>query len=104
MFQPDENLDVGGSADRAQAATWGTIPKTYVRLSEDVSCPPAMQDRMIREGNALTPGNPYQVHTLTSSHLRWLVHPRPAAELLAGLEARSEEHTSELQSRGHLVC
>ena len=86
MFQPDENLDVGGSADRAQAATWGTIPKTYVRLSEDVSCPPAMQDRMIREGNALTPGNPYQVHTLTSSHLRWLVHPRPAAELLAGLE------------------
>ncbi|WP_147916127.1 alpha/beta fold hydrolase [Ruania zhangjianzhongii] len=84
-FQPDENLDVGGSADRAQADTWGTIPKTYVRLSEDTSCPPAMQDRMIREGNALTPDNPYQVHTLTSSHLRWLVHPRPAAELLAGI-------------------
>ena len=40
---------------------------------------------MIREGNALTPDNPYQVHTLTSSHLRWLVHPRPAAELLAAL-------------------
>ncbi len=84
-FQPDENLDVGTSADRAQADTWGTIPKTYVRLSEDTSIPPAMQDRMIREGDTLTPDNPYDVHTLASSHLRWLVHPRPAAELLSGL-------------------
>jgi hypothetical protein len=30
-FQPDENLDVGTSADRAQATTWGRIPRTYVR-------------------------------------------------------------------------
>jgi pimeloyl-ACP methyl ester carboxylesterase len=84
-FQPDENLDAGTSADRAQAETWGTIPRTYVRLSEDTSLPPAMQDRMIREGDALTPGNPYDVHTLESSHLSWLVQPRAAAEVLAGL-------------------
>src|SRR5690625_6016261 len=32
--------------------------------------------------------------------------PRPhrGDQLLAALPARSEEHTSELQSRGHLVC
>jgi len=84
-FQPDENLDVGGPADRAQADTWGTIPRTYLRLSEDTSFPPAMQDRLIREGDALTPDNPYAVHTLTSSHLGWLVRPRPAAELLASI-------------------
>src|SRR5256884_4327470 len=29
---------------------------------------------------------------------------RPVAESLEGLEIRSEEHTSELQSRLHLVC
>ena len=84
-FQPDENLDVGTSADRAQAETWGTIPKSYVRLSRDTSMPPAVQDRMIREGDALTPHNPYDVHTLESSHLLWLVRPRQAAEVLAGL-------------------
>lgn len=84
-FQPDENLDVGSSADRAQAETWGTIPKTYVRLSDDAALPIAMQDRLIREGDALTPDNPYDVHTLASSHLLWLVRPREAAELLAGL-------------------
>jgi pimeloyl-ACP methyl ester carboxylesterase len=86
-FQPDENLDVGTSEDRAQAETWGTIPRTYVRLAADTSIPPAMQDRLIREGDALTPDNPYDVHTLASSHLSWLVRPRAAAEVLAGLAA-----------------
>lgn len=87
-FQPDENLDVGTPTDRAQAATWGRIPKTYVRLADDASIPLAMQDRMIREADALTPDNPFEVRTLEGSHLRWLVHPKPAAELLANLATR----------------
>ncbi|MGW6024758.1 alpha/beta fold hydrolase [Streptomyces sp. NPDC055099] len=87
-FQPDENLDAGTSADRTQAATWGRVPKTYVRLTDDASIPLAMQDRMIREGDALTPDNPFDVRTLEGSHLRWLVHPKPAAQLLADLAAR----------------
>lgn len=81
-FQPDENLDAGGDDDRAQAATWGSIPRSYVRLSRDRSIPPALQDRLIREADALTPSNPYDVHSLESSHLLWLVRPRAAAELL----------------------
>ncbi|MFG2921967.1 alpha/beta fold hydrolase [Streptomyces sp. NPDC048305] len=84
-FQPDENLDAGTTDDRVQAATWGRIPRTYVRLDADASLPPAVQDRMIREADALTPDNRFDVRTLEGSHLRWLVHPKPAAELLAGL-------------------
>src|SRR5690625_5351764 len=30
--------------------------------------------------------------------------PVPSSRLLSGYVVRSEEHTSELQSRGHLVC
>lgn len=87
-FQPDENLDAGTPDDRAQAATWGRVPRTYIRLADDTSLPSAIQDRMIREADALTPDNPFEVHTLASGHLRWLVHPGPAAALLAGLAAR----------------
>lgn len=87
-FQPDENLDVGTPADRARAATWGRIPRAYVRLSDDISIPPAMQDRMIREADALTPDNVFDVATVESSHLRWLVHPKPAAQVLVDLAAR----------------
>jgi pimeloyl-ACP methyl ester carboxylesterase len=86
-FQPDENLDVGSSADRVQADTWGRIPRTYVRLADDTSMPPALQDRLIREADELTPDNPFDVHTVPGSHLRWLVYPGPAAEVLAGLAA-----------------
>ncbi|MFB7368409.1 alpha/beta fold hydrolase [Streptomyces sp. NPDC056222] len=86
-FQPDENLDVGTPDDRAQHDSWGRIPRTYVRLSEDTSVPLAMQDRMIREGDALTPENPYDVRTLTSSHLKWLVDPAPAARVLDEIAA-----------------
>ncbi|MEU9086241.1 alpha/beta fold hydrolase [Streptomyces sp. NPDC048357] len=84
-FQPDENLDAGGSADRAQAATWGRIPKTYIRLADDASLPLALQDRLIREGDELTPDNPYDVRTLEGSHLKWLVDPAPAAHALGYL-------------------
>ncbi|MFD6568443.1 alpha/beta hydrolase [Micromonospora profundi] len=86
-FQPDENLDAGTPDDRAQPDSWGRIPRTYVRLTEDTSVPLAMQDRMIREGDALTPGNPYDVRTLTSSHLKWLVDPAPAARVLGDVAA-----------------
>ncbi|WP_030303290.1 alpha/beta hydrolase [Streptomyces katrae] len=86
-FQPDENLDVGTSADRAQAETWGRIPKTYVRLADDASLPLALQDRLIREGNALTPDNPYDVRTLGGSHLKWLIDPAPAARVLSEVAA-----------------
>ncbi|AUY53011.1 alpha/beta hydrolase [Streptomyces sp. CB01881] len=86
-LQPDENLDAGTSDDRAQADTWGRIPRSYVRLTEDTSVPLTMQDRMIREGDALTPKNPYDVRTLTSSHLKWLVDPAPAARVLGEIAA-----------------
>lgn len=86
-FQPDENVDGGGTDDRADAATWGTVPRTYIKLTEDVSMPQAMQDRLIREGDACAPDNPYDVHALTSSHLGWLVRPGPAAQLLSEIVA-----------------
>ncbi|MEU4654697.1 alpha/beta hydrolase [Streptomyces sp. NPDC023723] len=84
-FQPDENLDTGTPADRARAAAWGRVPRTFVRLTGDASMPLALQDRLIREGDALTPDNPWDVRTLESSHLSWLVRPAPAARLLADL-------------------
>ncbi|NLU70430.1 alpha/beta hydrolase [Streptomyces sp. HNM0574] len=86
-FQPDENLDAGTPDDRAQAATWGRVPRTYVRLAGDTSMPLAIQDRLIREGDALTPDNPYDVRTLEGSHLKWLTDPAPAARTLGALAA-----------------
>ncbi|GAA3548460.1 alpha/beta hydrolase [Amycolatopsis ultiminotia] len=80
-MEPDESLDAG--TDRAAADTWGTTAHTYVRLTGDTSLPIALQDRFIEEADALTPGNPFDVHSLAVGHIDPLLRPRPLAEILA---------------------
>ncbi|MEU5870394.1 alpha/beta fold hydrolase [Glycomyces sp. NPDC047369] len=82
---PDESLDAGGPEDRADAATWGRIPRSYVRLTQDTSIPIELQDLFIKEADALTPDNVFDVHTIETSHVGALVHPERFAEVLAGL-------------------
>ncbi|MGA3525145.1 alpha/beta fold hydrolase [Melissospora conviva] len=82
-LEPDETLDVG--EELADADTWGRIPHTYIRLTADRSIPIALQDRFITDADALTPGNPFDVHTLDVSHAAVLVHPKATAELLSSL-------------------
>ncbi|MCP3755654.1 alpha/beta fold hydrolase [Streptomyces sp. TBY4] len=72
-----------GALVRADA--WGRVPHTYVRHSADRSLPPAVQDRMIRAADALTPDHPFDVHTLDASHIGYFSRPRPFAELLTSL-------------------
>ncbi|KUN04068.1 esterase [Streptomyces yokosukanensis] len=82
ILQPDESLAVMMSDARGHADTWGTIARTYIRLSDDRSLPVAMQDRLIAEADALTPGNPYDVHTLATSHVGFLLKPAETAGIL----------------------
>ncbi|MFI2262209.1 hypothetical protein [Streptomyces tubercidicus] len=67
---------------RVHADTWGTIARTYIRLTDDRSLPVAMQDRLIAEADALTPDNPYNVHTLTTGHAGFLLKPAEATGIL----------------------
>ncbi|MEV4394845.1 hypothetical protein [Nonomuraea sp. NPDC049607] len=41
-----------------------------------------MQDRLIAEADALTPGNPYDVHTLDASHEGFVFRADEVAALL----------------------
>lgn len=84
-LEPDESLDGGTAADCARADTWGRIPRSYIRLVEDRSIPVALQDRFIKEADALTPDNPFDVHSIDGSHVGFLIRPRPAAAILSGL-------------------
>jgi hypothetical protein len=40
---------------------------------------------MIAEGDALTPENPFDVHSLASSHVRFQLHPDVFVTILDGL-------------------
>ncbi|MFF5665778.1 alpha/beta hydrolase [Streptomyces griseofuscus] len=82
ILQPDESLEVMMSEARGHAETWGTIARTYIRLTDDRSLPIAMQDRLIAECDALTPDNPYDVHTLATSHVGFLLKPAKLVGIL----------------------
>ncbi|MGK5549457.1 alpha/beta hydrolase [Streptomyces sp. URMC 127] len=82
ILQPDESIAVMTADARGQADTWGTIARTYIRLTGDRSLPVAMQDRLIAEADALTPGNPFDVHTLDTSHTGFLLRPAEVAGIL----------------------
>lgn len=84
-MDPDENYAVLEEGAVAQAARWGKVPHTFVRLTEDLSIPLAVQDYMIRKADELTPENPFDVRTLDSSHVGYFSRPHLFAALLAGL-------------------
>ncbi|WP_043652629.1 alpha/beta fold hydrolase [Streptosporangium roseum] len=85
ILQPDESIAVMMSDARVHAGTWGTIARTYIRLTGDRSLPIAMQDRLITEADALTPDNPYDVHTLDTTHAGFLFRAAEVAAILDGL-------------------
>ncbi len=84
-LDPDESYAVLEPGALVQAEGWGRVPHTYVRLASDLSITPAVQDHMIRKADELTPHNPFEVHTLASSHVGYFSRPRVFADLLTGL-------------------
>ncbi|TDD53059.1 alpha/beta fold hydrolase [Saccharopolyspora elongata] len=84
-MDPDENYSVLEPAALVRADGFGRVPHTYVRLSEDRSITPAVQDYMIRKADELTPDNPFEVRALAASHVGYFSRPAVFAELLAGL-------------------
>jgi hypothetical protein len=82
-LNPDLPLAVAFDNARGTAQRWGTIPRTFVRLTEDRTMPPVLQDRMITEADAATPGNPFDVRSLPSSHSPFASMPDRLASVLS---------------------
>lgn len=83
-MEPDESAAVMMGDARLDPDTWGTVPHTYLRLLQDRSLPIAMQDRLIAEADALTPDNPFTVHTLDASHAGFIHRSDEVVRVLTG--------------------
>ncbi|MDT9686782.1 alpha/beta fold hydrolase [Streptomyces sp. P9(2023)] len=84
-MDPDENHSVMEPAALVRADGWGRVPHTYVRLAADRGLTPPVQDYMIRRADALTPHNPFDGHTLDTSHVGYFGRPQLFADLLTDL-------------------
>lgn len=81
--QPDEPLQVVLADARVNPETWGRLPRTYIRTSQDEVVPLDVQDRMIAEADRLTPENVFTVHTIAGSHFAPITHAAEVADILA---------------------
>ena len=80
---PDMPLAVAFDNAQGTAERWGRIPRSFIRCTEDHTVPLLLQDRMIREADAVTPSNKFQVHTLPSSHSSFASMPDRLAAVLS---------------------
>src|SRR5690625_4599783 len=92
---------------RGMSSTASSVMSAALLLTF-TSVPPGPWVRSLHQRLGLTAGEPIDARQQGSFLVglaEVVIHsqgPGPLAVLVAG--ARSEEHTSELQSRGHLVC
>jgi pimeloyl-ACP methyl ester carboxylesterase len=84
-MQPDESIQATFGEARADATTWGTIPRTYIRATHDRALPLPLQDRMINEADTLTPDNTFDVHSIDASHGGIFLRTSEIADILTGL-------------------
>jgi hypothetical protein len=87
-LQPDESATVSIEDSRVEAHTWGRIKRTYIRHTLDRTSPIALQDRMIREADALTPHNRFDVHTVRTPHVPTTNGFQKIVRILDSLTAR----------------
>ncbi|GAA5032739.1 alpha/beta fold hydrolase [Actinopolymorpha pittospori] len=87
-LQPDEGLTISVADARGEADTWGRIPRTYIRHTEDRIIPLALQDRMIAEADALTPDNPFAVESVRASHVPTVARFEEIVDILDRLARR----------------
>ncbi|MFB1482597.1 alpha/beta fold hydrolase [Corallococcus sp. RDP092CA] len=82
---PDLPLSLWTDKVGATKERWGRLPRSYLRCARDRALVPALQDLMIREADAFTPGNAFTVDTLDTSHSPFASQPQRLAALLDGL-------------------
>ncbi|MCP9951433.1 alpha/beta hydrolase [Actinomadura madurae] len=82
---PDQPLSFTATSVGATADRWGGIARTYVRCSRDKALTLAVQDRMIRDADRLTPRSRFSQVTLDTGHAPFVTHPHELADLMTRL-------------------
>lgn len=84
-MQPEDGAQTGFADARVEADTWGRIPRSYIRLTQDNVISPALATKMIDDADRLTPNNPFDVHDLAAGHVGIALQARRLAAILGRL-------------------
>ncbi|ONI81701.1 alpha/beta hydrolase [Actinosynnema sp. ALI-1.44] len=82
FLHPDHPYSSFSTPVTLTAERWGRLPRSYIRLTDDLALPPATQDLIISEADQVTPDNPFQVRSLPGGHSPFVTRPEALATLL----------------------
>lgn len=83
LLHPDEHFASLTAPVVVTPSRWGCIPRTFIRLTDDMALPPVTQDLMISEADQITPDAPFKIRSLPGGHSPFVVRPAELAGLLA---------------------
>jgi pimeloyl-ACP methyl ester carboxylesterase len=85
LLTPDEPIQAFTTPAGATAARWGSVPRGFIRCTADRAIPLAVQDKMIADADAFTPGNAFVQKTLTTSHSPFISNPPALVDALVSM-------------------
>ncbi len=85
LLTPDEPIDGFVGKITPSLAKWGSVPRAYIRCTNDKAIPIAGQDLMIAEADAFTPNNKFVTKTLTIGHSPFVSNPAGLNDVLLSL-------------------
>jgi len=85
LLTPDDPAQPFGQTIVVTAASWGAIPRTFIKCQRDFAVRPGTVDRMVAEADAFTPGNRTDVISLDTSHSPFFSQPQALATVLLRL-------------------
>ncbi|GAA1958184.1 hypothetical protein [Amycolatopsis minnesotensis] len=97
--QPVESASVNLEDARGDPATWGPIPRSYIRLTSDRFNTLPNQDRMIADADVATPGNRFDVHDLDTSHTGFVLDADRITAILDRIAEQPHDHQVHKLSR-----
>ncbi|MBP2476311.1 pimeloyl-ACP methyl ester carboxylesterase [Crossiella equi] len=85
LFEADEpTQNIAGGAAGIDPEVLAAVDHSYIRLAQDRLMPLALQDLFITDADTACTGNPFDVHTVDSSHGGFLARPDAVVDVLAG--------------------
>jgi pimeloyl-ACP methyl ester carboxylesterase len=85
LLTPDAPMGIGLGTTMLTADGWGSVPRTYVMCTQDMTIRAALQRRFIIDADAAFPANPTKVHTLDAAHSPFLSMPGQVADIVLKL-------------------
>ncbi|ROZ77678.1 alpha/beta hydrolase [Ramlibacter sp. WS9] len=85
LLTPDEPIQAFTTPVGATAARWGSVPRAFIRCTGDRAIPIAVQDKMIADADAFTPGNAFVQKTLATSHSPFVSNPSALVDALVSV-------------------